>query len=309
MYKISGTYCATLTPFNLDYSINKKLLLEHCNNLLSQNIDGIAIFGTTGEANSLSITEKLDAINYLIENTIDSRKLLPGTGLNSIKDTVYFTKAVAKMNVRGVLVLPPSYYKNVNSEGLISYYTRVVEEVSEANLHYLLYHFPQMSSVSIDLNIIEKLLYKYPDNIVGIKDSSGDSDNMIKMIKIFKDFSVFSGSDSLALKAVKNGGAGAITAVSNISGKLLSFIINNWKEESSISNFSELQKLQEGIRSNVFHHQPISSLKAFISTRDDNPEWNRLLPPLTFLQDPSNNSTIINLQVLIKKMNLLLSST
>ena len=309
MYKISGTYCATLTPFNSDYSINKKLLLEHCNNLLSQNIDGIAVFGTTGEASSLSIAEKLDAINYLIENKIDSRKLLPGTGLNSIKDTVYFTKAVAKMNVRGVLVLPPSYYKNVNSGGLVSYYIRVVEEVSETNLHYLLYHFPQMSSVSIDLNIIEKLLYKYPDNIVGIKDSSGDSDNMIKMIKIFKDFSVFSGSDSLALKAVKNGGAGAITAVSNISGKLLSFIINNWKEESSISNFFELQKLQEEIRSNVFHHQPISSLKAFISTRDNNPEWNRLLPPLTILQDPSNNSTIINLQVLIKKMNLLLSST
>ncbi len=185
----------------------------------------------------------------------------------------------------------------------------MIEEVGETNLHYLLYHFPQMSSVSIDLNIIEKLLYKYPDNIVGIKDSSGDSDNMIKMIKIFKDFSVFSGSDSLALKAVKNGGAGAITAVSNISGKLLSFIINNWKEESSISNFSELQKLQEEIRSNVYHHQPISSLKAFISTRDNNPEWNRLLPPLTFLQDPSNNSTIINLQELIKKMNILLSST
>ena len=309
MYKISGTYCASLTPFNADYSINKQLLLVHCNNLLSQNIDGIAIFGTTGEANSLSIEEKLDAINYLIKNKIDSRKLIPGTGLNSIKDTVFFTKAVSKMNVRAVLVLPPSYYKNVNNEGLISYYLRVVEEVGEVNLHYLLYHFPKMSSVSIDLNIIEKLLYKYPDNIVGIKDSSGDSDNMIKMIKIFNDFSVFSGSDSLALKAVKNGGAGAITAVSNISGKLLSFIINNWKEESSISNFSELQKLQEEIRSNVFHHQPISSLKAFISTRDDNPEWNRLLPPLTFLQDPSNNSTIINLQELIKKMNLLLSST
>ena len=232
MYKISGTYCASLTPFNADYSINKKLLLEHCNNLLSQQIDGIAIFGTTGEANSLSIEEKLDAINYLIENKIDPNKLLPGTGLNSIKDTVYFTKAAAKMNVRGVLVLPPSYYKNINSEGLISYYTRVVEEVGKTNLHYLLYHIPQMSSVNIDLNIIEKLLYKYPDNIVGIKDSSGDSDNMIKMIKIFKDFSVFSGSDSLALKAIKNGGAGAITAVSNISGKLLSYIINNWKRRN-----------------------------------------------------------------------------
>ena len=132
---------------------------------------------------------------------------------------------------------------------------------------------------------------------------------MIKMIKIFKDFSVFSGSDSLALKAVKNGGAGAITAVSNISGKLLSFIINNWREESSISTFSELQKLQEEIRSNVFHHQPISSLKAFISTINNNAEWNRLLPPLIPLQDPSNNTTVISLLELTKKMNLLLSST
>ena len=308
MYKISGTYCASLTPYNSDYSINKKLLLEHCNNLLSQSVDGIAIFGTTGEANSLAIEEKLDAINYLIENRIDSKKLIPGTGLNSIKDTVYFTKAVAKMNVRGVLMLPPFYYKNINNEGLINYYSRVVEEVSETQLHYLLYHIPQMSNVNIDLNVIEKLLYKFPDNIIGIKDSSGDSDNMIKMIKIFKDFSVFSGSDSLALKAVRNGGAGAITAVSNISGKLLSFIINNWKEESSISNFSELQKLQEEIRSAAFHHQPISSLKAFFSVRDHKPEWNRLLPPLTTLQNPQNNTTVISLIELTKKMNLLLSS-
>ena len=308
MHKIHGTYCAALTPFNVDYSINKKLLLDHCHYLLSENIDGIAIFGSTGEGNSLSVEEKLDAINFLIENKIDSNKLLPGTGLNAIKDTIYFTKAVTKMKVKGVLVLPPTYYKNIDNEGLINYYTRVVEEVGETSFHYLLYHIPQMSSVNINLNVIEKLLNKYPDNIVGIKDSSGDSDNMLKMIKTFKDFSVFSGSDSLALKAVRSGGAGAITAVSNISGKLLSYIINHWKEESSISKFSAIQKLQEEIRSTVFHHQPISSLKAFMSIRDDNPEWNRLLPPLTRLQNPSNNTTIISLIELTKKMNLLLSS-
>ena len=101
IFKISGTYCASLTPFKEDYSINKKLLLDHCNNLLSQNVDGIAIFGTTGEANSLSIEEKIEAINFLIDNKIDSKKLLPGTGLNSIKDTVIFTKAVAKICVGG----------------------------------------------------------------------------------------------------------------------------------------------------------------------------------------------------------------
>ena len=309
MYKISGTYCASLTPFNQDYTINKRLLLEHCNNLLSQKVDGIAVFGSTGEGNSLSIEEKLDAINYLIENKIDPRKLLPSTGLSSIKDTVFFTKAVVKMKVRGVLVLPPFYYKKVSSDGIIDYYRRLIEEVSHTKLHYILYHIPQVSGVNIDFNVIEKLLSSYPDNIVGIKDSSGDSDNMLKMIKYFKDFSVFSGSDSLALKVVKSGGAGAITAVSNISGKLLSFIINNWKEESSISNFTELQNLQAEIRSTVFHHQPISTLKAFLSTRDDNPEWNRLLPPLTTLQEPLNNTTTISLLELTKKMNHLLSNT
>ena len=166
-----------------------------------------------------------------------------------------------------------------------------------------------MSSVNIDLNVIEKLLYKYPNNIVGIKDSSGDIDNMLKMIKIFNDFSVFSGSDSLAYKVVKNGGAGAITAASNISGQLLSFIVNNCKDESSVPNLIEYQKLQEEIRSTVFYHQPITSLKAFMSIKEDNPEWNRVLPPLVTLQDPSNNKTIINLLEFTKKMDILLSNS
>tara|TARA_B100001123_G_scaffold430538_1_gene550695 strand:+ start:512 stop:1441 length:930 start_codon:yes stop_codon:yes gene_type:complete len=309
MHKIKGIYCASLTPINSDFSINKKLFLEHCERLLTQNIDGIAIFGTTGEASSFSIEEKLDAIHFLVDNKIEPNKLIPGTGLNSIKDTVYFTKVVSKLKVKSVLVLPPSYYKNISTEGITNYYKRVVEEVGEKNLYYLLYHYPQLSNVSIELNVIENLLHKYPENIVGIKDSSGNIDNMLKIIKTFDSFAVFSGSDSLALKVVKNGGAGAITAASNISAKLLSFIVNNWKKESSISKFSNLQKLQEEIRSSVFHHQPISLLKAYISIRDSNPHWNRVLPPLVPLKDPSMNTTVISLQELINKMEVLLSNS
>ena len=114
MHKIHGTYCAALTPLKEDYSINKELFLEHCNYLLSQNLDGLAIFGTTGEANSFSIDEKIELIEYLLENNIKSEKLIPGTGLCSIKDTVKFTKSVAKLKVRAVLVLPPFYYKNID---------------------------------------------------------------------------------------------------------------------------------------------------------------------------------------------------
>ena len=307
MHKISGTYCATLTPFNEDYSINKKLLLDHCKNLLSKNIEGVAIFGTTGEANSLSINEKIDTINFLIDNKIDTQKLLPGTGLNSIADTVFYTKAIAKMKVRAVLVLPPFYYKNINSDGLVNYFTRVIEGVGDENLHYLLYHIPQMSGVNIDFHVIEKLIHKFPENVVGIKDSSGDTDNMLKTIKYFSDFCVFSGSDSLALKIVRNGGAGAITATSNISAKLLSFILSNWKKEASINNFAEIQNLQNDIRAAVFSYEPISTLKAFLSAKNDIPEWNRLIPPLQPIKNPKNNKSIINLFELEKKIDNCLS--
>tara|TARA_Y100000590_G_scaffold394855_1_gene474352 strand:- start:883 stop:1812 length:930 start_codon:yes stop_codon:yes gene_type:complete len=309
MHVISGTFSASLTPYNEDFSINKKMLLEHCHDLLQKKVDAIALFGTTGEANLLSIEEKLDAINFLINNNFHANNLLPGTGLNSIKDTIFFTKEVSKIKVKGVLLLPPFYYKKVTSKGIIDYYSRVVEGVADSNLHYLLYHIPKMSGISIDLNIIEKLISKYPKNIVGIKDSDEDVDNMLKIIKTFPDFSVFSGSDTLALKAMKNGGAGAITAATNVSGELLSFIINNWKNEGSIQNFQEYQSLQENIRSVIFGNDAISLMKAFLSIKNSRPDWNRVLPPLSNIENPSQNTAVNNLLDLTNKMDNLLSKS
>ena len=122
-------------------------------------------------------------------------------------------------------------------------------------------------------------------------------------------FSLFSGSDSLALKVVKHGGAGAITATSNISAKLLSFIINNYKEEFTIDNFKELQLLQEQIRKTLFTHEPISALKAFMSVKYRNYEWNRINPPLIKISNPENHKTIIGLIELIDKMDQLVPVT
>ena len=113
MHKIHGTYCAALTPLNTDYSINKELFLEHCNSLLSEGLDGLALFGTPGEGNSFNVNEKIEAVNYLIDNNIGADKLIPGTGLCSIKDTVIYSKAIAKLKVKAILVLPAFYYKNV----------------------------------------------------------------------------------------------------------------------------------------------------------------------------------------------------
>jgi len=309
MHKIKGVFSAALTPLNEDYSINLNSFLSHCQWLLKQNLTGLSIFGTTGEANAFNVDEKIKALEFLIDNNIVSHQLMPGTGQCSVSDTVRFTKKCSALKVRAVLVLPAFFYKGVSDEGVIEYYRRVIEEVGDHNLHYVLYHIPQISGVSITFDVIDKLTKLYPNNVVGMKDSSGDLDNMLKITKFFSGFSLFSGSDSLALKVTKHGGAGAITATSNISGRLLSFIVNNYKDESSIEKFQELQILQERIRQTLFTHEPVSALKAFMSVKYNKNEWSRVNPPLQKIEDPENHKTVIGLMELIKKMDELVPSS
>ena len=309
MHKIKGVFSAVLTPINEDYSINLNSYLSHCQWLLKQNLTGLGIFGTTGEANCFNIEEKIQALEFLIDNNISPNLLIPGTGQCSIRDTVKFTKKCSVLKVRAVLVLPAFFYKGVSEEGVIDYYKRVIEEVQDNNLQYILYNIPQTSGVPITFDIIEKLIKLYPNNVVGMKDSSGDLDNMLKVTKFFNDFSLFSGSDSLALKVTKHGGAGAITATTNISGRLLSFIINNYKKEYEIDNFEELQLLQEKIRQTLFTHEPVSALKAFMSVKLNKSEWNRVNPPLQKIENPEHHKTIISLMELIKKMDELVPAS
>ena len=212
MLKISGVYSAALTPIKEDLTVNKDLYLRHCQYLMKQGHDGLAIFGTTGEANSFSIKEKCETIDFLITNRIDPRIIIPGTGSSSVEDAIFMTKHAVQQDLRGVLLLPPFYYKNVSDEGVINYYRKIIEDVGSTNFQYLLYNIPQTSSVSINFNIIEQLLKLYPQNLVGIKDSSGDIDHMFKTIKYFDGLAVFCGHDSLALRVCRRGGAGAITA-------------------------------------------------------------------------------------------------
>ena len=309
MYNISGVFSAALTPVKKDLSINQDLYLRHCQYLMRQGHDGLAIFGTTGEANSFSIKEKKDTLEFLLSNRIDPKILIPGTGSSSLKDAIEMTKHAASYKVKAVLLLPPFYYKNVSDEGVLNYYRHIIEKVGINEMQYILYHIPQHSYVPINFKIIEILLKLYPKNIVGLKDSSGDSDRMMKLIKYFDNFAVFCGHDSLALNIVKKGGAGAITAGTNVCGKLLSFIIKNYKNENQINNFSEFQKLLIEIRQVITSHEPISLMKAYFSIVDNISEWNNVLPPLKKIHEPQNHKSVLILNELIKKIDPLIANS
>ncbi len=309
MLKITGVYSAALTPIKSDLSINQDLYLRHCQYLMKQGHDGLAIFGTTGESNSFSVREKKENLDFLIDNRINPKILIPGTGSSSLNEAIEMTKHAVLCGVKAVLLLPPFYYKNVSDEGIINYYRIIIESVGDPKFKYLLYNIPQTSYVSINFNIIEKLIKLYPENVVGIKDSSGDKDNMLKTIKYFDNFAVFCGHDSLALSVCKRGGAGAITAGTNIAGKLLCYIIHNLHREKEIENFDSLQLLMIKIRETLTSHEPISAMKAYFSILDNIPEWNNLLPPLKKIDDPQNHKTIIGLKELVSKIDSLVTST
>jgi len=276
---------------------------------MRQGHDGLAIFGTTGEANSFSPKERKENLEFLLSHKIDPKVLIPGTGSSSLNEAIDMTKHAANYKVKAVLLLPPFYYKNVSDEGIINYYRHIIEKVGENSMQYLLYHIPQNSYVPISFKTIEILLKFYPKNIIGLKDSSGDSERMMKMVKYFNNFAVFCGHDSLALNVVKRGGAGAITAGTNICGKLLNFIIKNYKKENEIKNFLELQKLLKQIRQVITSHEPISLMKAYFSIVDNIPEWNNVLPPLKKINDPQNQKLVLILKELIKKIDPLIADT
>ena len=306
--KIFGTFSASLTPFNDDYSINNELFFNHCNQLLNEGADGIAIFGSTGEANLISLNVKIEAMHDLIERGIDPSKLIPGTGLPSIEETIKLSTLAKDLSMGGVLVLPSYYYNNPTDEGVIDYYSKIVDSIAEENFKIILYHIPQLSGVFINTNIISNLIKKYPNNIVGIKDSSNDLNNMINTIKSFPDFCVLSGSDSLALSVMREGGAGAITATANLSASLLSFIVNNANNLEKSNDLQKAHTLQDKIRRVVFSQEQISFMKAIMTIKSQNVIWKNIMPPLVSLKDSKNNKNIQETLKLLEDMNKLSSN-
>src|SRR6266849_2649686 len=174
---IRGVLAPVLTPFKAaDLSPDQERFIAHCKWLLSQNC-GLAVFGTTSEANSLAAEERSMLLDALVAAGVDTSRMMPGTGCCSITETVKLTAQAVKHGCAGVLMLPPFYYKRVSEEGLYRYFSEVVQRVGDARLKIYLYHIPPVAVVGITTGLVERLLAAYPNAIAGMKDSSGDWNN------------------------------------------------------------------------------------------------------------------------------------
>lgn len=276
-----GVLVPALTPFKGDLSLDEEAMLAFCRSLLEQGADGLAIFGTTSEANSLSLAERTAMVERLIEGGIPAARLMPGTGACNIPEAVQMTRHAIASWAGGVLVLPPFYYKNVSDDGVFAYYAEVIERVGDGALRLYLYHFPALSGVSLSPALVSRLAAAYGPVIAGLKDSSGSWESAALYIKEFPGLAIFPSSERFLLQGLAAGGAGCISATANFQVRNIRRLIDAPEGEAR----RELDQAVARVRG-VFEKLPlVPALKAAMAIRFKREAWRVVRPPLVELSE------------------------
>ena len=273
-----GVFCAALTPVGEDLAPDHARFAAHCRRLLEDGCNGIALLGTTGEANSFSTGERQALLEATVAAGIAPERLLPGTGVAALTETVALTRHALSLGVTTVVMLPPFYYKGVTDDGLFAAYAEVVQRVADPRLQVVLYHIPQMSAVPIPFPVIARLREAFPGTFSGIKDSAGDFSHMEALVERFPGLAVLAGADPLMLPLLRKGGAGCITATSNLVAADLATVFRHFDDPGRAVEAEAAQIVAARNRASRFAQ--MASLKTLLAHRTGDPGWRRMRLPL-----------------------------
>ena len=289
MTKISGIFAATMSVFNSDLSLNVEKTIEHAERLIDQGCHGTAIFGSTGQAQLIPISEKIKLLNYLSDSKYKDKHLI-GTGLNSLIETINFMRVATSLNFKNFLIMPPAYYNYGDSE-VLQFYSKIIEAVPSCQI--ILYNFEKLCGYKFSLECVETLARKFPDQIVGVKDSSY---NLFENLKL-ENFSIFPGSELKLFKGLQLGCSGIITATCNATAELSRKVYDDFL---SGNEQTHNQKLCD-VRTNFDKYNLISGLHTFYSK--ENKIYENILPPLRLLNSKEEKDLMENLKKLNFKLN------
>jgi 4-hydroxy-tetrahydrodipicolinate synthase len=283
-----GVLVPVLTPFTAEGDPDNARFIGFCRWLLDEGAGGLAIFGTTSEANSLSAGERMALLDRLIGAGIPAQKLMPGTGACALTDAATLVRHAVGHGCGGVLMLPPFYYKPVEDDGIFAFLSAVINKVGAAALKVFLYHIPPVAVVGYSLDLVGRLIAAYPDTVVGLKDSSGDWQNTAALLERFPGFAVFPGSEVFLLDALKKGGAGCITATGNINVAALARLYALWRTPQA----EALQAAATTLRRAMQAYPMVPALKRVIAHFRDDPAWAAVRAPLTAL-GPAQSAALL----------------
>jgi 4-hydroxy-tetrahydrodipicolinate synthase len=274
--EISGVIPAVATPLTKDDRPDIETLQHHIQQLEADGCSGVLLMGTTGEGPSLGLEERISIIR---EGKLGagSMKVLAGTGCASLSDTILLTRRAFDLGADAVLVVPPFYYKNLSDQGLGTYYRRILKAAVPTNGSIFLYHIPQVTHVPISKRLLEELVEHDPKRVTGIKDSSGDLDNLKSLCEQEPRLRVFTGNDSHFLSALQFGASGCITAVANVFARLAVDVLRAF---DAGEDADALQVVLTEVRKVLGAFQPFAaSIKFLLAKRYGLSGWN-VRPPL-----------------------------
>ena len=226
MTKLSGIFAASMSVLNHDLSLNIEKTINHAEKLIDQGCHGTAIFGSTGQAQLIPISEKINLLNDLSKTKYKDKHLI-GTGMNSLNETINFLKISVSLDFKKFLIMPPAYYKYQDKD-VINFYSKIIEAVPECRI--VLYNFEKLCGYKFSIKCIEELVKKFPKQIVGVKDSSY---NLFENLKL-ENFSVLPGSETKLLKGLECGCSGIITATCNATAQLARKVYDDFNNAPSL---------------------------------------------------------------------------
>ena len=282
MTKISGIYAASMSVLNSDLSLNVEKTILHAEKLIDQGCHGTAIFGSTGQAQLISISEKIKLLNVLSESKYKDKHVI-GTGLNSLNETINFMKIAVSLNFKKFLIMPPAYY-NYQDSDVMNFYSKIIDTIPQSQI--ILYNFEKLCGYKFSIKCVENLVKKFPEQIIGIKDSSY---NLFENLSI-ENFSVMPGSESKLLRGLEKGCSGIITATCNATAQLARKVYDDYQndKEQSLN-----QKLID-VRNSFEKYNLISALHTLFSI--DDKIYENLLPPLSLLNEADKKNLMQNLK-------------
>jgi 4-hydroxy-tetrahydrodipicolinate synthase len=287
----SGVLVPVLTPFTGSGEPDAARFTTFCRWLLDQGAGGLAIFGTTSEANSMSPAERMGLLDHLVEAGIPAEKLMPGTGACAMTDAAALVRHAVGHGCGGVLMLPPFYYKPVSDDGIFAFISSVIDKVGSPALKVYLYHIPPVAVVGYSLDLVGRFIKAYPLTVVGLKDSSGDWNNTAALLDRYPGFAIFPGSEVFLLAALRNGGAGCITASGNVNVPGIAKLYANWQSPQA----DALQAEVTTVRTTLQRYPMVPALKRVVAHFHDDPAWAAVRPPMLPLDEAQSAALIADL--------------
>jgi len=282
MSKIKGIYAAGMSIFNKDLSLNIEKTILHAENIIDKGCHGVAIFGSTGQAQLIPISEKIKLLNKLSKSKYKNNFII-GNGLNSLSETINYIKIALSLNFKNFLIMPPAYYK-YGDEEVINFYSKIVE--AAPNSRIILYNFEKLCGYKFSLECVQELVKKFPEQIIGIKDSSY---NIYKNLRL-KDFSILPGSETKLVEGLEIGCSGIITATCNVTAELSRKVYDDFISKKTQT---ENEKLIN-VRSAFDKYNLISGLHSYCAKEND--IFRNVLPPLTLLTKENEKELFENLK-------------